>query len=142
MPHSFRTILKTGLLYFLLVFGVGFILGPIRILWLVPRLGERYAELIEMPLMLAAIILVARWMIRRFQIPTDTGVRLGMGFLAVVLLISVEFTMVLKLRALTLEQYFQSRDPISGTVYYLMLVVFALMPWILRRWEHRSAAQG
>ena len=142
MSHSFGTILKTGLIYFLLVFGVGFILGPIRILWLVPRLGERYAELIEMPLMLAAIILVARWMIHRFQIPTDTGVRLGMGFLAVVLLISVEFTMVLKLRGLTLEQYFQSRDPISGTVYYLMLVVFALMPWILRRWEHRSAAQG
>lgn len=135
MPHSFCTILKTGLIYFLLVFGVGFILGPIRILWLVPRLGERSAELIEMPFMLAAIILIARWMIRRFQIPTDTGVRLGMGFLAVVLLISVEFTMVLKLRGLTLEQYFQSRDPISGTVYYLMLVVFALMPWVSCRWE-------
>ncbi len=142
MRHPFLTILKTGLLYFLLVFGVGFILGPIRILWLVPRLGERYAELIEMPFMLAAIILIARWMIRRFQIPADTGIRLGMGFLAGVLLLSVEFTMVLKLRGLTLEQYFQNRDPISGTVYYLMIVVFALMPWVLRRWEHRFASQG
>ncbi|MBI4749235.1 MAG: hypothetical protein HY774_12150 [Acidobacteria bacterium] len=142
MPHSFFTILKTGLIYFLLVFGVGFILGPIRILWLVPRLGERYAELIEMPFMLAAIILVARWMIRRFRIPTDTSVRLGMGLLAVSLLISVEFTMVLRLRGLTLEQYFQSRDPISGTVYYLMLVVFALMPWMLRRWEHKPGSQN
>ncbi len=142
MPHSFRTILKNGLIYFLLVFGVGFILGPIRILWLVPRLGERSAELIEMPFMLAAIILIARWMIRRFQIPAETSVRLGMGFLAVVLLISVEFTMVLRLRGLTLEQYFQSRDPISGTVYYLMLVVFALMPWMLRRWQRKPGSHN
>jgi hypothetical protein len=32
-------ILKAGVLYFALVFGAGFVLGPIRILWAVPRLG-------------------------------------------------------------------------------------------------------
>jgi len=38
-------ILKAALAYFALVFGAGFMLGPIRILWVAPRLGERMAEL-------------------------------------------------------------------------------------------------
>ena len=40
-------IMKTGTLYFALVFGAGFVLGPIRILWVVPRFSTRIAELIE-----------------------------------------------------------------------------------------------
>jgi hypothetical protein len=51
---------KAGAAYFALVFAVGFVLGTIRTLWLVPRVGTRTAELMEMPLMLAATILAAR----------------------------------------------------------------------------------
>jgi len=29
-------------------------------------------------------------------------------------------------------QYFQARDPVSGTVYYLTLVLFALMPLLVK----------
>jgi len=50
-----------GVVYFCLVFGVGFILGTIRVLWVVPHLGVRTAELIETPLMLAATFLAARY---------------------------------------------------------------------------------
>jgi hypothetical protein len=49
-------ILKAALLYFAIVFGVGFVLGTIRTLWLVPRLGARAAELLEMPVMLVVIV--------------------------------------------------------------------------------------
>ena len=38
-------ILKAGVLYFALVFGAGFVLGTIRILWVVPSFGTRMAEL-------------------------------------------------------------------------------------------------
>lgn len=38
-------VLKPGVTYFALVFGAGFILGPIRILYIVPRFGLRIAEL-------------------------------------------------------------------------------------------------
>lgn len=36
-------ILKVAVAYFALVFGAGFALGTIRILWMVPRLGTRMA---------------------------------------------------------------------------------------------------
>jgi hypothetical protein len=47
-----RTV-KAGVLYFAIVFGAGFVLGPIRLLWAVPRFGERMAELMEAPVMLS-----------------------------------------------------------------------------------------
>ena len=90
------------------------------------------AELLEAPLMLAVIILGAKWIVRRFQLPFDVICRLGVGLIAFVLGILFEFTLVLKLRGLTLTEYFQTRDPISGTVYYLILVVFALMPLLIK----------
>ena len=45
-------IVKAGVLYFALVFGAGFVLGTIRTLWIVPRLGTRMAEMMETPIML------------------------------------------------------------------------------------------
>ena len=62
-------ILKAGMLYFVLVFGTGFVLGTIRALWIVPRLGMRMAELLEMPIMVVATILAARWIVHRLAVP-------------------------------------------------------------------------
>ena len=56
---------KFGLLYFTLVFVAGFILGTTRVLLLVPQVGERNAELIEMPLMLVVIYFSARFIVRK-----------------------------------------------------------------------------
>ena len=58
-------ILKAALLYFAFVFGAGFVLGPIRILWVAPRFGARMAELMEAPIMIAVLFLAARWVVRR-----------------------------------------------------------------------------
>ena len=125
--------LKAGALYFVLVFGAGFVLGPIRILWLAPRVGERAAELIEEPIMLAVIFLAARWITRRLAVPAAAGARLAMGFAGLALLLAAEFSLVLGLRGLTLADYFAQRDPVAGAVYYAMLGVFALMPLLLAR---------
>ena len=65
---TLRTI-KGGLEYFALVFGTGFVLGVLRVSFLVPRLGERLAELAEMPLMLAVILFAALHVTREFAIP-------------------------------------------------------------------------
>ena len=68
-------VLKAGALYLAAVFGAGFILGPIRILWAVPRFGPRVAELMETPLMLAVIIVAARAIVRRLAIPPTPAPR-------------------------------------------------------------------
>src|SRR6185436_6533256 len=120
--------LKAGVLYFALVFAAGFALGPVRILWVVPRFGARMAELIETPIMLVVIIASARWIVRRLGVPSTTSSRLGMGCVALGLLLVAEFTLVLSLQGMSLSEYFASRDPVSGTVYYATLMVFAAMP--------------
>ena len=132
--RSMRT-LKAGFIYFVLVFGAGFVLGPVRLLWVVPRLGERLAELIEAPIMLVVIVMSARWITKRLAIDSTASSRLGMGFAALGLILITEFSLVLWLRGLRLGEYFATRDPVSGTAYYLMLVTFALMPFLLSKRE-------
>ncbi len=126
-------IVKAALSYFTIVFGTGFALGAIRVPLLVPRLGERVAELVETPFMLLAIVLAARWVVRRFVLPPDAGSRLATGGLALALLLAVEFSVVLSLRGLSIPDYIAQRDPLAGAVYAASLLLFALMPLLLRR---------
>jgi hypothetical protein len=130
------SILKTGALYFLVVFAAGFVLGPIRILWVVPRLGARAAELIEAPIMLAVIVLAARWVVRRAPVPTPLTRWLGAGFFALAVMVTVEFTVVLTLRGLSFREYLERRDPVSGAVYVLLLGFFAVAPFLVA-WTRR-----
>jgi hypothetical protein len=125
--------LKAGALYFALVFGTGFVLGLIRVLWLAPRFGTRISELMEMSVMLVVIIVAARWVIHRLGVPPATSSRLGMGGAALALLLVAEFSLVLRLRGLSIGEYFAGRDPVSGTVYYVMLGVFATVPLLVTR---------
>lgn len=126
-------IFKAGFTYFLIVFGAGFAFGLIRVPFLVPRFGERYAELIEMPLLLVAIVFASKWIVRRFTLTGLLLKSLGTGFLAAILLLSVEFSVVLWLRGLTLEQFLADRDPLAGTIYYLMVCIFAISPFVFAR---------
>ena len=123
---------EAGVLYFVLVFGAGFVLGTVRTLWVVPRVGTRRAELMETPIMLVVTILVARWIVLRLAVPAVASARLGMGGVALILLLAAEFGFMLRLRGLTIREYLASRDPVSGTVYYVMLAVFAAMPLLVR----------
>jgi hypothetical protein len=128
-------ILKAGVFYFALVFAAGFALGTIRTLWIVPRMriGARAAELMEAPIMLAVSLVAAGWVARRLHVPFQLSSRLGMGCVALNLMLLAEFTLVLRLRGLSLAQYLAMRDPISGTVYYVALGLFGIMPLLVAR---------
>ena len=121
-------ILKSGALYFALVFGAGFVLGTIRVLLVVPRIGTRTAELLETPVMVMVSFIAARWIIRRLVAPPTTTERIAIGFVALALLVSAEFTFVLWLQGLTISEYLVSRDPVAGTAYVIALGLFAVMP--------------
>jgi len=129
---TMRTI-KAGIAYFALVFGAGFVMGSIRVPFLVPRLGERVAELIEMPFMFYVILLSARFITKRFALPTTVLVRLSTGLLALVLLLGAELLLAVALQDRSLGEYVASRDPVSGIVYLAMLVLFAAMPLVITR---------
>ena len=133
-------VLKASASYFM--FGTGFVLGLVRVPFLVPRLGVRIAELIEMPFMLVAIILTARYISRRFELPQSSSIRLLVGLLALVLLVTAELSFALILRGESIGQYIASRDPVSGSVYLAMLVLFALMPVILARVHAARLSSG
>lgn len=126
-------VLKAGILYFALVFGAGFVLGPIRVFWAVPRFGTRMAELMEAPIMFAVVVVAARWMVRRLAVPPAPSSRLGMGFVALGLLLVAEITLGYLLWGLSITELITTRDPVSGSVYYALLGVFAVMPFLLAR---------
>lgn len=127
-------ILKMGVIYFAIVFSTGFVLGIVRTLWLVPHLGIRNAELLEMPFMLIAIVLAATWIGAHIHREAVGSTRIAIGVLGLALLLSAEIILGVSLQGLSVIEVFTKHDPISGSVYYALLGVFAAMPWLL--WKY------
>lgn len=124
-------ILKSAATYFALVFGTGLVLGTVRVLWAVPRFGTRIAELLEMPLMLVAIMLAARWTTPHVASGAGSAARLGIGIVALTLLLTAEVVLAVAVRGVSVTEALVDRDPVSGTVYYALLGLFAILPWLL-----------
>lgn len=122
--------MKPAATYFALVFGTGFVLGPLRVLFLVPRIGVRWAELVEIPWMLLAVFYAARFVLRRF--PGTPPLRTGL--LALAMLLAAEGGLGVALTGKSLTAVFLDRDPVAGAAYYAALALFAAMPhWLARR---------
>lgn len=124
---------KAGVIYFIVVFGVGFVLGAIRLLFVFPRFGTRVADLMELPIMLVVIIVAARWTVRHCAVLPTTSTRLSMGLIALCLILLAEFILGLWLRGLSMGEYLAIRDPVSGIVQYLYFGVIVIMPLLLER---------
>jgi hypothetical protein len=120
--------LSHGLLYFALVFAIGFVLGAFRVLILVPMLGERWAELVEIPFMLVAVVLSARWVVARMEGATTALDGIFVGGIGLCLLLLAELGVVFFVRQQTFHEYLATRDPVSGALYLISLLLFAVMP--------------
>ena len=98
--------LQAGAIYFLLVFAVGWVLGPIRELWLVPHLGRTMGSLLEAPLIvMIAMILAAGWVLRRLNVPYALNARLAVGLVALGILLVAELTGVRWVRGISIQEY-------------------------------------
>jgi predicted ABC-type exoprotein transport system permease subunit len=129
--------LRASAAYFGIVFSVGFLLGSIRVPFLVPRLGERTAELIEMPAMFVVIVFAAKFLVRRFGTELKGNIWLAVGALALLLMVAAELLLAVVLQSRSLAEYIASRDRISGAVYLGMLALFTAMPWLRQRTSAR-----
>lgn len=119
---------KPALFYYAIVFGAGFVLGPIRVIGLVPRFGERTAELLEMPIMLMVILWASWWLVRRDTSAMTRPQWFVAGMLALLLVVLSELALVTLLNERSIAAYIAGRDPVSGSVYLMMLLVFGVMP--------------
>lgn len=119
-------VIRAALVYFAVVFATGFVLGTVRVFVLVPRLGVRWAELLELPVMLLASAMAARFCLRRFG-PLSASARAFVGGMALVLLLTAELGLA-ALQSRSIGEYIASRDPVSGLAYVAALLVFAAMP--------------
>jgi hypothetical protein len=127
--------LKAGAVYFLLLFAVGWVLGPIRELWAVPRFGRLTALLFEAVIMLIAMIISARWVMRRFEVQQTLGATIPMGLIAIGLLAPAEIAGVLLVRGLSLQEYVGSLATAPGVISLLMFLLFAMMPTLVERFS-------
>ena len=123
--------LKAGLVYFVLVFAVGWVLGPIRELWALPHFGRVAAMLSEAVIMLIAMIVAARWVIRRFDVPRTLPATISMGLIAIGLLFPAEIAGVVWVRGLSLQEYVASFVTAPGVISLLMFLVFGAMPTLV-----------
>jgi hypothetical protein len=71
------------------------------------------AELMETPIMLVVTVVEARWIAHRLVVPSVPSSRLGMGGIALVLLLVAAFGLVLWLRGLSIREYLATRDAVS-----------------------------
>ena len=131
--------LKSGLIYFAIVFAAGFALGTIRVLLLEPHIGSRYAKLTEMPIMLLVIYCAARYIVLKTLPASTNGLYVAVGVFALALLLLLEFTLVLGLQGISMDRYLESRDAIAFTAYLASLGLFAFMPLILKMRMKRTA---
>lgn len=128
--------------YATIVFGIGFILGTVRVLLFAPRIGERTAELIEAPLMVLASWLVACWLTCRY-----TGIRrpassLAIGVLALVFLLALEVAVGSIFFGVSPSSALVKPDPVRAASYYTTLVLFAVMPLLMAWWFNARTTSG
>ena len=126
-------VLKAGVVYFLVMFGVGWILGPIRELWAVPRFGRLTGVLLEAVIMLVVMAVSARWVIRRFHVKPTFGSTISIGLVALGILVPAELAGVVWVRWLPLPEYLASFATAPGLVSLLTFLLFAAMPTIVTR---------
>lgn len=122
--------LKAGTTYFALVFAVGFALGIVRVLLLVPFLGEAAAVLIEVPIILAISWVVCGWLLDLFAVPRRWDHRLVMGATAFMLLILAEFALARFALGRSVGQQFETYRTWSGLIGLAAQMLFAVFPVI------------
>lgn len=121
-------VIRAAASYWAVVFALGFVLGTVRVLWVIPRVGLVPATLIELPLILAASWFAAGWLVRRFALKAG-GEALAAGALAFAILMAAECALAGVLTGQTPAQWLRGLRQPHAALGLAGQVVFALMPW-------------
>jgi hypothetical protein len=124
-------ITRAALAYWGAIFAAGFVLGTMRVLWLVPSLGGTWAMLAELPVMLTASWIAARWLVRRFAI-ASAGQALAMGAMAFALLMASEAGLAVVIGE-GVAAWLAGMASTAGAIGLAGQVVFGVMPVLVRQ---------
>lgn len=124
----FSIALRAGALYFTGVFALGFLFGAIRLMLLVPSLGELVAVLIELPVILSMAWLLCARAITRLNVPATPAARLVMGESAFLLLMLAEFALAIVGFGETPASYVSHWTTLPGAIGLAGQIVFGLFP--------------
>jgi hypothetical protein len=119
---------KAGVFYFAVVFAAGFVFGTFRTLVLVPRLGERTAVLVELPIILAVSWIACGRAIRRCRVPDRAAPRLVMGIVAFGLLMIAELGLSMLVFGRSFREVAADLGTPQGWLGLAGQVAFALFP--------------
>jgi hypothetical protein len=89
------------------------------------------ATLSEAVIMLIAMTVAARWVIRRFEVPQKISGTLSIGLIAIGLLFPAEIVGVVWVRGLSLREYLASFVTAPGVISLLMFLVSGAMPTLV-----------
>jgi hypothetical protein len=131
-------VVSATLLYFGIVFGVGVLLGPIRVMWLEPRLGAALANLCEAPFLIIAMVLAARSIPKMVALPRNLPTLLAMGVGALMLQQIADCAVGIGLGGITLSEQLARFATTQGLIYAVLLILFCLMPVLLNRNKART----
>ena len=128
----FRTT-ETGALYAIIVFLIGFIFGTIRVLLLVPRLGETTAVIVEAPIMLTASWFVCCWCVDRLNGRQTVPARSLMGLVAFLVLMSADVGLGAVFGRSLVDQLAAFKSS-PGAIGLAAQVIFAMFP-VIQGWR-------
>ena len=125
---------RASMAYFAIAFAVGFVLGTIRVLVVVPLFGDTGAVLLELPVMLAVSWFASAWLVGRLAVSPAARERLVMGAVAFALLMLAELSVsVFRLRFRPAGRGALATYQTPGAQLGLAAqIAFALFPWLQR----------
>ncbi|MCE9522664.1 MAG: hypothetical protein K8S25_09560 [Alphaproteobacteria bacterium] len=112
------------------MFAAGFALGTIRVLFVIPQLGETNAVLLELPVMLALSWVACRWLVRRFAVPPRVVNRLVMGGVAFAFVMLAELGVSVFGFDRTLPEHFAAYRSIAAQIGLAAQLGFAAFPLV------------
>jgi hypothetical protein len=127
--------LLAATVYFLMLFSLGFALGTVRTLIVAPQLGVLMATATEVPVMLVAAYFICRWVLSRWQVPSEPTTRWAMVLWFLVLLFLFESILGFSLFGRTMAEQWESLKGTAGLLGLFAQIISALLPVFIRNDE-------
>lgn len=134
--------ISTAFKYASLMFLIGFGLGSVRQLIVVPNTGLVMALKIETPIMIIASILAALFLMRRHGANENLAGRLFIGFWGLIFLLIAENILALLAYGSSALSYWHGLAPEAQILNFAGLMAFALMPTLVGLLPVRAYQNG